>query len=119
MQRDFLLTRMALGPILKDEYKIFALRQGEIFITKTASAENEKDEKCVYQKSFTLSKTETDECFTKIHEEQSYKINNQPISEKDAQMELNGLFEIVNNNPTTYKDLIASKKSIHPSTQSK
>lgn len=118
MSPEYLSTRMVFSSILRDDYRVFAIKQGNLNIIKTISAENEKSEKCAYQEIIDLTKTDDTSGFVEVNKKQIYKIDDKCIVENDQQsnskikLKLKKLLEIIKQNPNNYKKLISAKEEV-------
>ena len=116
MTPEYLSTRMVFSSILRDDYRVFAIKKGNLNIIKTISAENEKSEKCVYQEIIDLTKTDDTSGFVEVNKKQIYKIDDKCIIENGQQsnskikLKLKKLLEIIKQNPNNHKKLISAKE---------
>ena len=118
MELNFLSAKMVLVSILKSDYKVVMLNNGNLKVIKTISAENEKFELYTLQECTDLLKLDGEESFVVQDKKRVYKINNSIIEENqtlvnsDIKSQLNKLSDIISQNPQSYKDLINFKNQI-------
>lgn len=110
--KSFLGARMVLSSIAKDDYRIFSLQQGDLKVSKTVSAENEKAKECVFKEELSLFKPEGEESFVKKTSEQIFQIDGK--TDESFKSEMKELIEIFKQNPNGYKALLAAKASVQP-----
>lgn len=117
---EFWNAKLVLSALMKKDYKVFALKRGNIDLTKSASAENESSQNCTYTEFLHLSKQGDEENFSEKGKEVTYEIDDKFISENDSnkkeceslKSKLKELVEIASQNPNDYKDLIQMKNLI-------
>ena len=119
MDSNFLTAKMVFNSILRNDYRVCLLREGELNITKIVTAENEDCEKCSFQESISLSKQNGMESFVEIFNEKTYKIdgnttieNGQNTYHNDIKTQVKELEDIAKQNPKNYKELISLKDCI-------
>ena len=116
---DFLSAKLVLSSILRNDYRVVILNEGNLNISKIVSAENEKSEKCSLQESLNLLKLEGEEIFVEQHKKRVYKINDdclieeaQAVSDSDIKKQLDELSCVIDQMPHNYKELIELKNKI-------
>lgn len=116
---DFLSAKLVLSSILRNDYRVVILNEGNLNISKIVSAENEKSEKCSLQESMNLLKLEGEEIFVEQHNKRVYKINDdclieeaQIVSDSDIKKQLDELSCVIDQMPHNYKELIELKNKI-------
>jgi hypothetical protein len=121
MKSNFLSAKMVLSAVSRNDYKIYAIKSGEITIKKKVTANNEKKEKCVLRKSIVLSKIDKQEVLSETNREITYKVGDECFVEdakedvdNDIKTKLKELIEILNKNPNNYKELIELKQCLAP-----
>jgi hypothetical protein len=118
MKSDFLLAKLVLSSISRNDYRVVVLDKGSLNIIKTISAENEKSENCSLQESIDLLKLDGAESFIEQHKKRVYKIDDivvegdKLLADEDIKLQLNELSYIISQNPHSYKDLIELKTKL-------
>ena len=110
MDTRFLASRMVLSSIMRDDYRIFPVKQGNINVIKTIAAENEKNIQYFLQESLILSKSGREVCFKEIDKKRIYKKANRDLKTDDIMFM--ALDELLNKNINNYKELIETKNKI-------
>ena len=110
MDTTFLSARMVLSSIMREDFRVISLNQGNLTISKTISAENENSEKCLFQENLYLTKSENETSFTEKQSEQIFQIDDK--RDDSFKSKLKNLIEIAKQNPSSYKELIAAKENI-------
>lgn len=118
-EHDFLSAELVLSSILRNDYRVVILKEGQLNVIKTISAVNEKSEHCSLQEKINLLKLDGEETFVEQDKKRVYSINGVCVSEKDQNLEdsdiksyLIELLVILNQNPQNYKELIEFKTQI-------
>jgi hypothetical protein len=114
MSSAFLSAKMAFVSIARNDYRVFAIKNGAINVDKIASAENSQAESYSYQESLVLSKEDGDETFVEISKTHSLQINDASIAETsqnydDAKEKLSELAMVVDKNPSSRQELVKTK----------
>lgn len=122
MASDFISADLVLSSISRNDYRVVILKKGNLNITKTISAENEKSEHCSVQENIELLKLEGEESFVEQSKKRLYKIDNKCVIESDnvlvdsdIKLELSELADILSQHPQNYKELIEFKNQIQNS----
>ena len=115
MNRGFLDAKMVFTAIQRRDPKIFALKGGNIDITRKVSATNENHHNFGFSEIISMQKLPTDESFTTSQVETTYTVNDSTIVEHNTTTEQNDgnniklavaeLIVIANENPKTCKEL--------------
>lgn len=123
MESAFLTAELVLSSILRNDYRVVILNKGNLKLTKTIYAENEKLEKCSLQECIDLLKLDCEESFIEQHKKRVYNIDDkcaieetQPLVDSDIKLQLTDLLTIINQHPQNYKDLIKLKEHIQKNT---
>lgn len=119
MEPDFLLAKLVLSSISRNDYRVVILKKGSLNITKTVSAENEKSEHCSLQECVELLKLDGEERFVEQNKKIVYRVGDdcfieeaQILENSDIKSNLIELSTIINQNPQNYKELIELKSRI-------
>lgn len=122
-EQDFLMAELILSSILRNDYRVVVLNEGNLNIIKTVSAENENAELCSVQENINLSKSMGDESLVVQNQSKVYQIGdkciideNEPGDDSEVKSQLSELLDILCKNPKTYKELIEIKKQIQEKT---
>ena len=122
-EQDFLMAELILSSILRNDYRVVILNEGNLNIIKTVSAENENAELCSVQENINLSKSMGDESFVIKNQSKVYQIGdkciideNEPGDDSEVKSQLSELLDILCKSPKTYKELIEIKKQIQEKT---
>ena len=107
-QSDFLTTELIFSSIVRNDYRVVILDEGNLNIVKTVSAENENLEHCCLQETINLSKSKDAESFIEQDKKRVYTINNRTIEE----IQNCELTDVMSQNPQNCKDLINIKNQI-------
>lgn len=115
-QSDFLSAKLVLSSIVRNDYRVIILNEGNLNIIKTVSAENEKSEHCCLQETVNLLKLRDGESFVENNKKRVYKIDdrcvieeNQILENNDIKSHLIELSNILSQNPQNYKELLKIK----------
>ena len=114
----FLTTELVLSSILRNDYRVVILTEGNIEIIKTVSAKNENSEQCSVQETINLSKSKSDESFVETAKKRIYTIDDRMVEETQTSNDikikplLRKLLDILNKQPKNCKELIETKKQI-------
>ena len=126
MDADFLSAKMVLSSILRGDYRVLALNDGELNIIRTVSSEDKKGERCGLHESVRLRKLKDEEMFVEQDKKRSCKKGDvcvadrlQSLTDGDAKSQLNNLSYILSQNPQNYKELINIKNQIQKSINAK
>jgi hypothetical protein len=117
---EFWNAKLMLSVLMRNDYKIYAIKQGSIDFSKSVSAENEKHQNCSYTEFLHLSKQSGEERFSEKGKEIAYEIDDKFISENDSnkkecealKSEMKELVEIASLSPNDCKDLIKIKNVV-------
>ena len=120
MDTQFLSAKMVLSSLLRSDYRVFALKSGDIVVTKTVVAVNENGENCSLIDCVHLSKVEGAERYQEQSKERTYIVGDDCVVEQStSQPEVNNLksklkplVDIFEKNPNNYKELIRTKESV-------
>lgn len=115
MLPEFLSAKMVFSSLLRNDYRIFAMKNGEINVIKTLAADNEKGEKCVFQENIVLSKIDEEEMFKEIRKERTYKIEDIIVGE-NTDSGLKELVEVLKKNPNSCTELIGAQNKVQEET---
>jgi hypothetical protein len=115
---DFQQADLVLSSILRNDYQVVILKEGDLKVTKTVSAENEKRENCCLQEIVNLSKSDGENSFVENHKTTVYKVNEDEVIEtqtpidSEIKSELKALSYIMSQHPQSCKDLAKIKEQI-------
>jgi hypothetical protein len=113
-ETDFLTAELVLSSIVRNDYRVVILDEGNLNIKKTVSAENENSEYCCLQETVDLSKLSGEEGFFEKDKKRVYTIGDKIVEETQT-FDVTELSDILSNNPQNYKELIEIKKQIQKS----
>lgn len=114
---DFLTAELVLSSIVRNDYRVLILNDGNLNIIKTIFAESEKTKLCL-KEFINLSKLEGDKSFIETDKKRVYTINDELVDETqlledgDIKTQLSSLSSIISMNPQNYKELIDIKNKI-------
>ena len=119
MSHDFVNAMAVLYVVMRNECKIFSVNDGDIFVEKLISAENEKAEQCSVKENIKLSKLKNENGFYEAFHENVYSMGDETVVENkkensELKQKLNQLVEILNKKPNNYYKLIEAKESVQP-----
>ena len=120
MDAQFLSTRMVFSSLLRNDYRVFALNGGDIAVTKTIAAVNEKGENCILVDCVHLVKAEGAEFYEEQSRERTYRVGDDCVVEQaktkveddSLKTQLQQLVDILEQNPNNYKELLSAKESV-------
>lgn len=116
-EQDFLIAELILSSILRNDYRVVILNEGNLNIIKTVSAENEKAEHCSVQENINLSKSMGNESFIVQNQSRVYQIGDKCfVDDSEVKSQLSELLDILCKSPKTYKELIEIKKQTQEKT---
>jgi len=123
MELDFISAELVLSSIIRNDYRVVTLNKGNLKITRTISAENEKFEHCSIQECAELLKLDGEERFVEQDKKVIYRIADECVIEESTASENNNLkpyliklYAILNKYPQSYKELIELKSKIQKTT---
>lgn len=105
---DFLTAELVLSSIVRDDYRVVILNEGNLNVVKTVSAESEKSELYCLQETINLSKTKGSETFIEQDKKRVCSIDGAFVEES----KLCELSDILSKKPQGYKELIEIKKQV-------
>ena len=108
VQTDFLTVELVLSSILRNDYRVVILNEGNLNIIKTVSAKNERGKQYCLQETLNLIKSNNDECFVEQDKKRVYTVDGKLLEESQARM----LSDIISKSPQSYKELIEIKNQI-------
>lgn len=119
MEVGFVSAELVLSSILRNDLRVVILNKGNLSITKTVSAKNEKSENCSLQEIIDLIKLDDEGSFEVQSKKRVYKIGDnfaieesRPLIDNDLKLQLTELSDIIDLNPQNYKALIKFKSKI-------
>ncbi len=119
MDSAIFVSELILSSILRNDYRVVTVSNGNLNITKTVSAENENSEYCCLQEIISLLKLDGEAMFVEQNKKRIYEVNdscvveeNQTIADSDIKSQLSELSDIIDLNPQNYKDLIEFKNQV-------
>ena len=108
---DFLTAELVLSSIVRTDYRVVILNEGNLNIIKTVSTKNESAKQCCLQETLNLTKSKGDECFVVQDEKRVYTIEDKVVEES----QMCDLLYIISKSPQNYKELIKIKNQIEKS----
>lgn len=109
---DFLTAELVFSSILRNDYRVVIINEGNLNITKTVSAENESAKQCCLQEILNITKSKGDEYFVEQDKKRVCKIDGRSVEES----QICELSEILSQNPQNYKELEEIKNKIQDKT---
>lgn len=110
-QPDFLTSELVFSSIVRNDYRVVILNDGNLTVVKTVSAENENSEQCCFQEIINLSKQKDAESFVEQDKTRFYSLDGKSVEGS----QLSELSDVVSQNPQSYKELIQIKNQIQQS----
>lgn len=110
-QADFLTSELVLSSIVRNDYRVVTLEDGNLNVIKTVSAENENSQQCCFQETINLSKQKDAESFVEQDKTRVYLLDGKHV---EGSL-LSELSDVVSQNPQSYKELIQIKNQIQQS----
>ena len=111
VQSDYLTAELVLSSIVRNDYRVVVLDDGNLDIIKTVSAENESSQQCCVQETLNLTKSQGEEYFVEQDKTRVYTIDDRLVEKA----EISELSDIVSQSPQSYKELIEIKNQIQKS----
>ena len=107
-ETGFITAELVLSSIVRNDYNVVVLNEGNLNIIKTAKAENENLKHYSLQEIINLTKSKNSESFIEKDKKRIYTIDNKVVEEA----QVSELSSIVNQNPQNYKELLDIKNKI-------